>query len=275
MKFATVLALLVGAVSALPVEVESVAIPVERDAPEARSAAEIQAAQEAEAQALFLSRNEVVDGDSSRCPRAVLIFARGSLELPNMVRSAFLILRWRVFANVAQGLLAGPLLAASLERQLGDSNVWVQGVGGPYQALLSPNFLPEGTNRQSIDEAKRLFRLAHSKCPNAKIFAAGYRYVGVAPHLDLYLPISPTVREQPSLATPSQSLLAQSKTGSSALLCSGIRRIGRIMALFPTSPRRGRLSTVRRLMLSAGGPCSSCPTTSSMRTKPLDLQQAS
>lgn len=102
MKFTSVLTLLVGAVSALPVEVESVDAPVERDAPEVHSAAEIQAAQEvAEAQAFFLNRNEVVDGDSSRCPRAVLIFARGSLELPNMVRTAILIMRRSVFANVA------------------------------------------------------------------------------------------------------------------------------------------------------------------------------
>ena len=97
-----------------------------------------------------------------------------------------------------KGLLAGPLLAGSLERQLGDNNVWVQGVGGPYQALLSPNFLPEGTNRQSIDEAKRLFRLAHSKCPNARIFAAGYRCVESILYAVLCLPRSRTVKGRPS-----------------------------------------------------------------------------
>jgi cutinase len=162
MKFTAVLSLLLGVVSAMPLEVETgSSAVVTRQADEVMTPEEVQAAEEYQmAQVVqaagFLSRNDLEDGDASRCPKAILIFARGSLELSNM------------------GLLAGPSLASALKQQLGNNNIWVQGVGGPYKALLTPNFLPEGTNRQSIDEGKRLFRLAHTKCPNAKILASGY-----------------------------------------------------------------------------------------------------
>jgi cutinase len=51
----------------------------------------------------------------------------------------------------------------------------VQGVGGPYDASLSANFLPAGTSREAIDEAKRMFQMANTKCPNARVVAGGYR----------------------------------------------------------------------------------------------------
>lgn len=56
-------------------------------------------------------------------------------------------------------------------------SIWIQGVGGPYDADLAPNFLPKGTNQRSIDEAKRLFTMAHDKCPDTPVVTAGYRYV--------------------------------------------------------------------------------------------------
>lgn len=69
-------------------------------------------------------------------------------------------------------------MATGLETRY-PGNVWVQGVGGPYDAALAPNFLPAGTTRAAIDEAKRLFQLANTKCPNAAIVAGGYRSVSL------------------------------------------------------------------------------------------------
>lgn len=73
MKFISVLTLIAGLVSAVPVEVEVQAL----------SEREVQAA---EVQAQFLFRNELEDGNPSKCPKAILIFARGSTEPGNMVR---------------------------------------------------------------------------------------------------------------------------------------------------------------------------------------------
>ena len=53
-------------------------------------------------------------------------------------------------------------------------NIWIQGVGGPYTADVSPNFLPKGTNSQSIGEAKRLINMAYEKCPSTPVVVAGY-----------------------------------------------------------------------------------------------------
>ncbi|KAK7430472.1 hypothetical protein QQZ08_002991 [Neonectria magnoliae] len=47
-------------------------------------------------------------------------------------------------------------------------------VGGPYTAELAPNILPAGTDRASINEAKRLFTLANTKCPNTPVVTDGY-----------------------------------------------------------------------------------------------------
>lgn len=77
------------------------------------------------------------------------------------------------FGNL-QGLSAGTNVASALEREF-RNDIWVQGVGDPYDAALSPNFLPAGTTQGAIDEAKRMFTLANTKCPNAAVVAGGYR----------------------------------------------------------------------------------------------------
>ncbi|KFH43431.1 Cutinase-like protein [Hapsidospora chrysogenum ATCC 11550] len=100
------------------------------------------------------TRNDLENGSSSRCPDAILIYARGSTEAGNM------------------GVTAGPVLASNMEREF--RNIWIQGVGGPYTADLSPNFLPKGTNSQSIGEAKRLINMAYEKCPSTPVVVAGY-----------------------------------------------------------------------------------------------------
>ncbi|KAF5972967.1 acylase diesterase [Fusarium coicis] len=108
----------------------------------------------------LLNRNDLEDGDSSSCPPAILIYARGSTEPGNL------------------GITVGPILAEAM--QLAIPDIWIQGVGGPYTADLAPNFLPEGTTDASIDEAKRLFQMAYDKCPDTPVVTAGTVVVGYA-----------------------------------------------------------------------------------------------
>jgi len=113
-------------------------------------------AAEIEARQLVPSiRTDLEKGSSSNCPKAILIFARASGEPGNM------------------GISAGPNVASVLEASY-PNNIWIQGVGGPYTAGLPENALPAGTTRAAIDEAKRLFNLAQSKCPGAAVVAGGY-----------------------------------------------------------------------------------------------------
>ncbi|RBA20532.1 cutinase [Fusarium proliferatum] len=102
----------------------------------------------------LLNRNDLENGDSSNCPTAILIYARGSTEPGNL------------------GITVGPILAEAM--QLAIPDIWIQGVGGPYKADLAPNFFPEGTTDASIDEAKRLFQMAYTKCPDTPVVTAGY-----------------------------------------------------------------------------------------------------
>jgi cutinase len=72
-----------------------------------------------------------------------------------------------------QGLSTGPALTRSLESEIND--IWIQGIGGPYDAAVGDNLLPRGTSAAAIREAIRLFELANSKCPDAAIVTGGYR----------------------------------------------------------------------------------------------------
>ncbi|KAH0431932.1 cutinase [Colletotrichum camelliae] len=135
MKFLSVLSLAITLAAAAPVEVETgVALETRQSS----------------------TRNELETGSSSACPKVIYIFARASTEPGNM------------------GISAGPIVADALERIYGANDVWVQGVGGPYLADLASNFLPSGTSSAAINEAKRLFTLANTKCPNAAIVSGGY-----------------------------------------------------------------------------------------------------
>ncbi|KAL1836386.1 hypothetical protein VTJ49DRAFT_5224 [Mycothermus thermophilus] len=100
-------------------------------------------------------RNDLERGNANDCPRAIFIFARGTTEPGNM------------------GITTGPILAGALEDNF-RRDIWVQGVGGPYEASTAPNFLPRGSSEEAIGEAKRLFALAQSKCPNTAVVAGGY-----------------------------------------------------------------------------------------------------
>ncbi|KAI8239724.1 Cutinase 1 [Colletotrichum sp. SAR 10_99] len=137
MKFLSIVSLAITLAAAAPVEVETgVALETRQSS----------------------TRNELETGSSSACPKVIYIFARASTEPGNMARLP----------------AAGPIVADALERIYGANDVWVQGVGGPYLADLASNFLPDGTSSAAINEARRLFTLANTKCPNAAIVSGGY-----------------------------------------------------------------------------------------------------
>lgn len=73
--------------------------------------------------------------------------------------------------DAMQGASVGPLLASALKSRLGQSRVWVQGVGGQYGATLMDNAWPAGSSEAAIRETTRLFTLASTKCPEARILA--------------------------------------------------------------------------------------------------------
>jgi cutinase len=73
--------------------------------------------------------------------------------------------------------------------------VWVQGVGGRYLATLADNALPAGTSTAAIAEMTDLFKLAYSKCPNAKIVAGGYSQ-GAALTAATISALSSTIRDK-------------------------------------------------------------------------------
>lgn len=79
-----------------------------------------------------------------------------------------------------KGSTIGPSLAAALEAAY-PGDIWIQGVGGKYTAGLTPNLLPKGTNQASIDEAKGLFTMANTKCPDSTVVTGGYRFVARIP----------------------------------------------------------------------------------------------
>ncbi|TDZ13928.1 Cutinase [Colletotrichum spinosum] len=156
MKFFSLLSLAITLAAAAPVDVA-----VESAVLEARQSS---------------IRNELEQGSSSACPKVIYIFARASTEPGNM------------------GISAGPALASALKTRY-PRNVWVQGVGGPYSADLASNFLPEGTSRVAVNEAKRLFTLANTKCPNSAVVAGGYSQ-GTAVMASSISELSATIQNQ-------------------------------------------------------------------------------
>jgi cutinase len=84
----------------------------------------------------------------------------------------------------------GAPLGDALESKYGAANVWIQGVGGPYDATLGDNLLPRGSSAAAIREGVRLFNLANSKCPNTPVVAGGYSYASSTFHFPFPIPMS-------------------------------------------------------------------------------------
>lgn len=115
-----------------------------------------------------ISANDVDDGN---CKDTMFIFARGSTEVGNMVRSP--LPKSRRSQLIVQGTVVGPEVCDDLAAQLG-GNAGCQGIGGAYTAGLGENFLPQNTAPQDIQAAVDVFNECNIKCPNAKIVAGGY-----------------------------------------------------------------------------------------------------
>ncbi|KAK1499582.1 cutinase [Colletotrichum cuscutae] len=167
MKFFSILSLAVTLAAAAPVEVVDTGV------------ADLQVRQTG------ATSNELESGSSSACPKVIFIFARASTEPGNMVSRP----------NFFHGISAGPIVGDALKSRYGSSQVWVQGVGGPYSADLASNFLPEGTSTVAINEAKRLFTLANTKCPNSAVVAGGYSQ-GTAVMASSISTLSSTIQNQ-------------------------------------------------------------------------------
>ncbi|KAH6672658.1 cutinase-domain-containing protein [Plectosphaerella plurivora] len=99
------------------------------------------------------TRNDLEDGGT--CPKVIFVYARATGEAGNL------------------GVLGGPI-GSALESEYGAGNVWVQGVGGPYNAGVAGNMQADGAPPDAINEMVRLLGKASEDCPEATIVAGGY-----------------------------------------------------------------------------------------------------
>jgi cutinase len=70
----------------------------------------------------------------------------------------------------------GPQVCKLLRNDYKD-RIGCDGLGPGYSGSLTDNMLTKGTADASINEGIRVFTLAHTKCPNALVVFAGYRFV--------------------------------------------------------------------------------------------------
>ncbi|KAF2397428.1 cutinase [Trichodelitschia bisporula] len=126
-----------------------------------------------------LERRQMTANDltSGSCKKVTLIFARASTEPGNM------------------GMSMGPAVCSGLKAKLGAGSVACQGVGGPYSAGLMDNVAPAGTTAGAINEAIRMFQMAHTKCPQSTIVAGGYSQ-GTAVMMNAISKLDETVRSK-------------------------------------------------------------------------------
>lgn len=152
---------------------------------------------------------------------------------------------------MSQGTLGRPL-GDALESKYGANDVWVQGVGGPYDATIAGNLLPRGSTPASIAEMVRLLTMANTKCPNSKVVAGGYSYVFLVPMCrpSIYTNTL-TVRVPLSLLLPSPTLPPTSASRLWAPFYSATPRTHRTAVPSPATHRTGSRSSATLVILSA------------------------
>lgn len=103
-----------------------------------------------------LDRTMITENEFSRsttCGKVVFVWARGSTEVGNM------------------GTIIGQPLGDELRKRY-NKDLQIEGID--YAALLSTNFLPEGTDKVSWMMMKTTLENVNKRCPQAKIVAGGY-----------------------------------------------------------------------------------------------------
>jgi len=100
-----------------------------------------------------LERRQVAQELSNgACKPVTFIWARGTTEAPNL------------------GAIIGGQLVPEIKRKI--PNIAIEGV--TYGAGIGGNLTPGGGDPAGIADAKRLYNLAASKCPNTIIIGGGY-----------------------------------------------------------------------------------------------------
>lgn len=120
------------------------------------------------------TRDDLQEGGT--CPKVILVYARATGERGNL------------------GILGG-VIGSALESEYGQGNVWVQGVGGAYDAGIAGNMQRDGAAPAAIAEMVGLFDQAAQKCPEATIVTGGYSQ-GSALTAAAVRDVSPDVRSK-------------------------------------------------------------------------------
>lgn len=121
-----------------------------------------------ERQSTSLTANEFTNGG---CKDVVLIFARGTAQLGNLVSKLVLDDQYCSMLTPSQGATPGLLLYNQIKSALGSGNVAVQGVN--YDAVAHGT-LPEGVDATAAANMATLINTVASTCPNADILLSGY-----------------------------------------------------------------------------------------------------
>ncbi|KAI4594262.1 hypothetical protein KJ359_008537 [Pestalotiopsis sp. 9143b] len=119
-------------------------------------------------QSTSLTANEFTNGG---CKDVVLVFARGTAQLGNLVSLVFNVVKYCAILSCFKGATPGLPLYNQIKSALGSSNVAVQGVN--YDAVAHGT-LPEGVDATAANNMATLITKVANTCPDAAIIVSGY-----------------------------------------------------------------------------------------------------